>query len=81
MAGAKFSNAIKFLVVALISLTKPMSIGLKAYRACLRSSQAGAILDSNSELGSPRQLLLSLLLLAGDVSSNPGPQWKSPKTS
>ena len=103
MAGAKFSNAIKFLVVALffrlklnnfgissskgvqstdwsalVSLTKPTSIDLKAYRACPRSSQAGAILDSNSELGSPRQLLLSLLLLACDVSSNPGPQWKSP---
>ena len=63
---------------ALVSLTKPISIGLEAYRGCPRISQAGAILDSNSELGSPRQLLLSLLLLAGDIISNPGPQWKFP---
>ena len=63
---------------ALVSLTKPISIGLEAYRGCPRINQAGAISDSNSELGSPRQLLLSLLLLAGDIISNPGPQWKFP---
>ena len=77
MAGAKFSNAIQFLILALffrlkfnnfgissskcvkptdwsalINLTRPISIGLEAFRACPGISQAGAISDSNSELSS-----------------------------
>ena len=62
----------------LTNSTRPISIGLAAYRSRPRISQAGAILDSCPELGSPRQLLLSLLLVAGDISINPGPQWKFP---
>ena len=68
----------------LISTTRPILPGSEAYRARSRLSQLGAILsilDSKNNFGSLQdlqQILHCLLLLAGDISLNPGPQWKFP---
>ena len=58
----------------IIQICTKLRIGSEAFHTSRRTRNLDAILNSNSKL----ILIFDLLLLCGDISANPGPQWKFP---
>ena len=56
----------------IIQICTKLRVGSEAFHTSSRTRNLDAILNSNSKL----ILIFNLLLLCGDISANPGPQWK-----
>ena len=58
----------------IIQICTKLRVGSELFHTSSRTRTLDAILNSNSKL----ILIFDLLLLCGDISANPGPQWKFP---